>query len=341
MPPTPVNILLAEDNPGDVRLVSELLRTGATGLYRLTQVGRLSELAKAISITEFDILLLDLLLPDSGCPTVKGLLAVQSLNIMLPIVVLTGLSDHDFALSAVQRGIQDYLVKGSYTDTQLWTAIEYGIERKRAELRLAHMALYDGLTGVANRTLFLDRLQQSVTRLKRGSLDGFIVMALDLDHFKAINDTYGHPAGDSILKTAGERLERCMRRSDTVGRLGGDEFGLLLEGITSEEGARIAVMKILAAMDAPLALNGQELTVLVSVGIARCPAHGTNAAHLMEYADQAMYQAKRSSSRYALYQPDCTANRSDVSLQQPIGLKRIKPIVLAEPPEDITLIPAA
>jgi diguanylate cyclase len=291
--PRPVNILLAEDNPGDARLVHEMLSASATRAYQITQVTRLSELAEALELSQFDILLLDLSLPDSGCPTLDGLLGVQALSPALPIVILTGLDDEQFALCSMQRGIQDYLVKGHCTDAQLWAAIQHGIERKRAELRLARMAMYDVLTGIANRALFFDRLEQAINRVQRGTLDGFALMELDIDRFKALNDTFGHPTGDNVLKTVGERLEHCMRRSDTVGRLGGDEFGMLVEGVTSESGASITMTKCLTALDSPFALNGQEFKVAVSIGVARCPVDGTTAAQLMAYADAAMYRSKR------------------------------------------------
>lgn len=295
----PINILLVEDNPGDARLVQEMLRTDASAPFHVTQVGRLSELIDALAVGTYDILLLDLGLPDAGCASTDGLLSLQVLNPSLPIVILTGLDDEDFALSAVQRGIQDYLVKGDHTGKHLWASIRYGIERKATELRLARMALYDPVTGLANSTLFLDRLQKAARSVERGMLDGFSLIEIDIDNFATLNLTQGPSTGDNLLKLVAARLEHGVRRTDTVGRLGQSEFGVIVEDIEGD-----TTQTVLTKFRLPVVLDNQEFQILWSVGLARCPQHGLAAAQLLAHADQEKFRAKQSAATLTLQNID-------------------------------------
>jgi diguanylate cyclase (GGDEF)-like protein len=173
------------------------------------------------------------------------------------------------------------------------------IERKRAEEKIKHQAYYDALTDLPNRILFLDRLQKTIPMAQRDgkSLASIIV---DLDHFKDINDTFGHPRGDMILKQVGLRLRDLLREADTVARFAGDEFGILLWGANQEGAVRIA-QKILKALEEPFAVEGLPLAVEASLGIALYPDHGDNADSLIQRADVAMYIAKESGSGYFVY----------------------------------------
>jgi diguanylate cyclase (GGDEF)-like protein len=172
-------------------------------------------------------------------------------------------------------------------------------ERKQAERRLEQMAHYDALTGLPNRVLFNDRMEQALRLAAREQRPGALFV-MDLDGFKAVNDRLGHEAGDLVLAEVSERLRHVLRASDTAARLGGDEFAILLPH-TDEEGAMTVAAKILAALAVPLDLNGQAARIGGSVGIALFPAHGDEAAALMRHADLAMYWAKRAQRGYALY----------------------------------------
>jgi len=164
-------------------------------------------------------------------------------------------------------------------------------ERKRAEEQLARLAQFDALTGLPNRNLFRDRLGQAIARAHR---EGWVtaVAFVDLDRFKEINDTLGHGAGDAVLREVGERLRACLREGDTVARLGGDEFTVVLEDVGSLEEAAAVARKMLAAFEAPVALEGKDLFVSGSIGLAAYPEHGSGAEALLQHADTAMYHAK-------------------------------------------------
>ena len=170
------------------------------------------------------------------------------------------------------------------------------IERKRTHSRLEFLAQYDQLTELPNRALFLDRLRSSLHRAQRDSLR-LAVIYLDMDNFKYINDTFGHTAGDHLLREVAHRLRQCVRESDTVGRLGGDEFAVLLDHIGRLEDATLVAEKILASLSAPYLLEGEMLISAPSLGIALYPEHGQSDLHLVRHADEAMYVAKRSGGK--------------------------------------------
>ncbi|MDR3479334.1 MAG: PAS domain S-box protein [Burkholderiaceae bacterium] len=166
-------------------------------------------------------------------------------------------------------------------------------KQKNTEVQIHHLAYYDGLTDLPNRTLFSDRLQQALATAKRDKLR-LALMFLDLDKFKPINDTLGHHVGDMLLVEAAKRMRECVRESDTVARLGGDEFGVLLPVIKSKEDAMLVAEKIREALNQPFFLVGQKLNISSSAGIAVYPDHGDDEEQMLRNADIAMYFAKES-----------------------------------------------
>lgn len=177
-------------------------------------------------------------------------------------------------------------------------------ERKEAEEKMQHMARYDQLTDLPNRSMVDDRLQQALAAAKRDKTQ-MALMFIDLDNFKPINDTLGHDAGDMVLKEAAKRMQSCIRESDTVGRIGGDEFVVLLTTVDSDQDAALVAEKIRHALTQPIALLGQHLHISSSIGVAIYPEHGTDGKTLVKNADTAMYYAKeggRNSVR--LFEPE-------------------------------------
>jgi diguanylate cyclase (GGDEF)-like protein/PAS domain S-box-containing protein len=164
-------------------------------------------------------------------------------------------------------------------------------ERKQVEETIRRLAYYDALTGLPNRTLFGDRLTVAVARARRNR-GRLAVMLLDLDHFKDVNDTLGHPVGDQLLQAVGERLTGLLRRSDTVCRMGGDEFLVLLEGISEMEDVAKVAEAILKHLREPVVVKKHELQVTTSLGIAVYPEDGEDGDKLIRNADIAMYRAK-------------------------------------------------
>ena len=164
-------------------------------------------------------------------------------------------------------------------------------ERTRAEQEIHQLANYDILTGLPNRNLLHDRLQQAIIQAGR-SQNSVGVLFLDLDRFKGINDSLGHRAGDQLLRTVAERLRVCVRESDTLSRIGGDEFVIILSMVSDEDGISSAATKVLGIISEPFVIEGQELYLTASIGIAVYPNDGSDVQTLLKHADLAMYQAK-------------------------------------------------
>lgn len=174
-------------------------------------------------------------------------------------------------------------------------------ERRAAEERIRHLANHDMLTGLPNRRLLEDRLGQALLAAKRNS-GQVAVQFIDLDHFKLINDRLGHRIGDLLLQVVAQRLQGMLREMDTVSRIGGDEFVLVLPDIESAQAAGDIADRILEALRQPYVLEGHLMRVTPSIGISLYPAHGNNAEILINRADAAMYRAKRMGRKnYRLY----------------------------------------
>ena len=172
-------------------------------------------------------------------------------------------------------------------------------ERKLVEERIQRMAHHDSLTGLPNRLLFNDRLGQAISVAKRDS-GQFALLYLDLDKFKPVNDALGHTAGDQLLQGVAARIRRQVRESDTVARVGGDEFIVILSDLANREHAETVANKIIAALSTPFQLESQKQCVDIgtSIGIAIYPIDGRDADALVNAADAAMYSAKQAGSRF-------------------------------------------
>lgn len=286
-----ISVLHVEDNAGDIRLVRELLKEVDYYHFEWQYAATLKQAIEKSQQSLFDILLLDLSLPDSnGFNTLDALLNITSDK---PIVILTGRSDEELALKAVEKGAQDYLLKGNLDGDLMARSIRYALDRKKTELQLSAMAKYDALTGLANRNLFQDRLQQALLRAKRSS-EHVALLFLDLDHFKRVNDSFGHDIGDLLLIQVADRLRECVRAPDTVARLGGDEFTIILEGVQNKESVSIITEKISRVISEPFYLGEYEIFTSASVGITLYEGDAlVGSQTLLKQCDLAMYSAKR------------------------------------------------
>lgn len=166
------------------------------------------------------------------------------------------------------------------------------ISRQQLHERLQHMAQFDQLTGLPNRLLLQERLLTALEQARVGKRR-LAVLYLDLDKFKHVNDTFGHTAGDQLLQEVARRLTQCVRESDTVARIGGDEFIVLLERISKDEDAAVVATKILSSLNEPMQLGDVKWPIMPSIGIAHYPEDATDLAQLFRRADEAMYQAKK------------------------------------------------
>ena len=163
--------------------------------------------------------------------------------------------------------------------------------RKETEARILHLAHHDPLTDLPNRTLLYDRLKQALAQAKRHGR-GVGVLFVDLDHFKSINDSLGHETGDALLKIVADRLVRCVRGTDTIARLSGDEFTVVLQDLSREQDTGHVAQKVLEAVCLPATVGNQTIPVTASVGIALYPLDATDPDALIAQADRAMYRAK-------------------------------------------------
>jgi diguanylate cyclase (GGDEF)-like protein len=294
--PTSPPLLLVEDDLAQARMIEGMLRTGG-GSFDVVHVERLAEAKQFVRESRVACVLLDLTLADSRA--LDGLVDMRNVAPEIPIVVVTADDDESRAIKAVQAGAQDYLIKGRMDAEHLYRSVMYAIERKRGELMLAHQALHDPLTGLPNRTLFVDRLTLALAQSARRSTS-VAVLFLDLNDFKVVNDRFGHAAGDAVLRAVAGRLLSSMRPGDTVARFGGDEFTVLSPEISRDEDAKTIATRLTQAMAAPFQVADGEVTLSTSVGIALARGIDKKADTVIQSADQAMYRAKQRSNAYEL-----------------------------------------
>ena len=286
---TVTKILLVEDSGDDAEFLRQCLGRGNSRSVDITRAGLLADAVTALRQDRFDVVLLDLHLPDaSGIDCVEK---IQRADPHVPVVVLSGQGDEDYAVEILNRGVQDYLVKWEGDGRVILRAIRYAIERKRSEAKLHYLARYDSLTGIPNRQHLREQLEHATTRaIRRQQQMGLLF--LDLDRFKAVNDTLGHELGDELLRAVVERLKGSVRQGDTVARLGGDEFAVLLEDVSGPLEIEPIARSIVSRFQEPFQLGGRQLSVTASVGITLYPTDNTDPMALLNNADIAMYQAK-------------------------------------------------
>ncbi|WP_236018974.1 putative bifunctional diguanylate cyclase/phosphodiesterase [Geomonas propionica] len=207
-------------------------------------------------------------------------------------------------------------------------------ERKRLEQVIKHQAQHDPLTDLPNRKLFLDFLALELAQARRNRKN-LAVLFLDLDHFKQINDTLGHAAGDLLLQSVAQRLKACVRESDTVARIGGDEFNVLMPDLAQADDVGTVVSKIMGVFQAPFRLEGIEVKVGTSVGISMFPADGDSSEELLQKADGAMYAAKQNQGNsYLFYNSEInarTVNRQNLERQLRLAVARGELELLYQP----------
>jgi len=301
----PLKLLLIEDNPGDATLIRAMLHQTRVKHLHLIHVESLGAAIARLNDDTYSAVITDLNLPDaSGVETLHRLLEVSP---DIPIIVLTHCDDDPVAAEMVKLGAQDYLIKGHSDGALILKTIRYAIERKLVAQHLAYLSHYDKLTGLANRELFHDRLTHAIARAERnGNLVALLL--LDLDRFKAINDTLGHVIGDELLIAVANRLMTCVRKVDTIARLGGDEFTIVLEEVAAEFDAELVCRKIIKALEVPIEINGQEIYATTSIGVTFFPSDATDVTGLIRNADAAMYRAKdEGRNKFQMFTADLNA----------------------------------
>ncbi len=247
--------------------------------------------------SNYDLILLDLQMPVLDGIGVMQCLKQNHENDFLPVMVVTAYTS--LKNRALSIGALDVLIKPYNLEEMLLRV------RNALNIRLAYkslnrhveqhksMAMHDPLTGLPNRNLILDRIKTAVQYAMR-TAKLVAVLYIDLDGFKAVNDTFGHAHGDTLLKLVASRLCNSARQTDTVGRIGGDEFVMVLSEVRTVEEASIPARKIIQALVAPFRVREESLIIGASIGIAVFPQHANSAEDLLEHADKALYRVKRS-----------------------------------------------
>ncbi len=307
--PGAVQVLVVDDDSTMAGTLVEIFTTRGLTAVGVTSAGaaivRERELHPAVVVC------------DQRLPDMSGLDLCSAIRTMDPdvsLILLTGYASLDSAIAAVGH-IDQYLTKPVPVD-DLVESVEAGVARSEQRVReraaaeelrikledeLRRQASHDTLTGLANRALFSDRAQHALERRGRGEL---VVCFFDLDDFKDVNDSYGHGAGDDLLRVIGQRLRDCVRPADTVARFGGDEFALLLED-TQLPGALDVIDRLYAEVSTPIRLgNDEEVVVHLSVGMTMVSGRDVTADELLAEADAAMYAAKAlGKNRYEIFDP--------------------------------------
>ncbi len=286
-------ILLIEDDPADALLIKIYLEKAQASAFQLDNADRLSTGISKLSQGSYQAVLLDLSLPDShGLDT---FIRLQPYTPHTPVLILTGHDDQELAFIAVREGAQDYLIKGQISGAILERALRYAVERQRLMENLLTNALTDQLTGLYNRRAFLTLAERQIRIAHRAGRE-LLLLFLDLDRFKEINDTFGHHTGDLALQDIAEVLRQTYRESDIVARLGGDEFVILAIEATVEALAPM-IVRLQNNLLAYEAGESRPYQLSFSIGYAIYqPSRPCSIAELMKQADANMYQQKRNKS---------------------------------------------
>ncbi|MEM7025876.1 MAG: EAL domain-containing protein [Pseudomonadota bacterium] len=302
----PVRVLLVDDREADYWHARDLLDAAPQARFTIDWVRDLRTGLARLAPSAFDVCLLEQALPDGdGLEIVR---AAPSRGCDAPIIMLTGRGSLELDFEAMQIGVADYLDKSRIDAVQLERTIRYAIRRREMGRRLSRLAQHDELTGLANRSLFNDRLERALAWARRHERST-AVMVLDLNGFKMVNDRLGHGAGDRLLKIMGMRLRDRLRETDTVARLGGDEFALVVENLTKPEHAGLVARKLLDGIAPPATIDGQEVSVTASLGVALYPQDGRHGAALLREADRAMYRAKAEGGNLCRFSSDHVEQR--------------------------------
>jgi diguanylate cyclase (GGDEF)-like protein len=288
MPSQQIQILLVEGNPIDARRLAQMLRTGGAINFRLRRAHKLRQAKRHLENGRADVALIDLSLPDAQGLDI--LIEAQQAAPRVPFIALSASADDSLAAQALQLGAQDFLVKSEINPGQLARALSFAIARQQAQLHLRSLSFMDELTGLHNRRGFVSLAEQHLKLTARQGVRSTLTF-IDVDNLKYVNDNFGHREGDYALQQIAGLLRECFRQSEFIGRLGGDEFCVLLSH--TSEMAELLVRERLSHLLARNNQNSRRVYALsVSLGIVDVEGHH-DLAHQISRADALMYEHKR------------------------------------------------
>lgn len=325
-------ILVVDDDRGTRFAMRKVLEKDG---YRVDEVANGEQALMYCERFMPDLVLMDAIMP--GMDGFTACSAIQSLPCgkYVPVLVITALNDDVSIDQAFSAGAMDYISK-PVNFSVLRKRIARLLQASRSEQYVRELAYNDSLTGLPNRTMFTDVLKEMIA-----ACDDEIMVAvlfLDLDRFKLVNDTFGHDAGDLLLKVVAERLQGCIRRGDIVSRFGGDEFTIALDRVKAYAEVENIAIKIHQTLSRPFVFLGKEMHVSTSIGIAMCPHDGDDIGALLKNADIAMYRAKEQGGRFQFYEKKMEADIAGrLGMENDLrgALERNEMMVFYQPQEDL------
>ena len=296
-------VVLADDDPSIRLMVRHVLESED---FDIVEAADGLEAIKAVEKHHPALILLDAVMPG-----IDGFTTCQQIkdngHTDIPVMMITGLDDDASVERAYEVGAIDFITKPIK-----WAVLKHRVKsvvaKVIAERKVQLLAYRDTLTNLPNRLLFADRLEQAVIRAER-SRSSMALMLVDIDDFKLVNDSFGHEAGDKLIKAVGLLISRSLRRADTIARLGGDEFAVIIEGIDSHEDAISIADNLTTILEHNVRLDDQETYTSASIGISVYPDDGKDARTLLKNADTAMFRAKESGRHcFQFYKPEMSVN---------------------------------
>ncbi|MDH3342540.1 MAG: EAL domain-containing protein [Gammaproteobacteria bacterium] len=296
-------VVLADDDPSIRLMVRHVLESEN---YEIIEAEDGLDAIKEVEKQHPALVLLDAVMPGlDGFTTCQQLKERGHADV--PVIMLTGLDDEASVERAYEVGAIDYITKPIK-----WAVLKHRvrsiIKTVMAERKIQRLEYRDALTQLPNRLLFNDRLEQAIVRAERHR-ESIALLVVDIDDFKLVNDSFGHEAGDKLIKAVGDLLSKSMRRADTVARLGGDEFAIIIENVNGEDDAFSIADNVTTILEHNVRLDNQETFTSASVGIAMFPDDGADASTLLKNADTAMFRAKEQGRRcFQFYKAEMSVN---------------------------------
>lgn len=288
---TPLRGLIVEDDSYHYMYLKQLLERAMPNRVVVEWTKDAPTAITRLKAEGFDFCLLDFLLQDGDARLVLEHSDPAALD--TAFIVVSAHEDRAFVNDALRWGADDYLIKGNFNAAELERAVQFSLYRKQKERALRQKALYDPLTGLANRSLLLDRLEEIRKYAKRNH-GSFAVAMIDIDRLKQVNDSFGHEAGDLLIRAVSAAVSSALRESDVVARVGGDELIAVLRDIHDRDGlAQVCTTLIEAVRRERLFIRGQPLAPSCSIGAALFPNAAADLTSLLHQADRAMYDIKR------------------------------------------------
>lgn len=327
-------LLIVEDDLTDMALYKRMFASDAKlqALFqKVVYATNFQEARACIDLQKPDCCLMDFQLPEGRAT--DFIQTLQGEGIRFPIVISTGVGNERLVVELMQLGVQDYLTKDDLSAPVLARTLRNAMTTFQLESELYHRAHYDGLTGLANRVTFIARLREAVEQARRYQRR-LCLLYIDIDHFKQVNDDYGHEWGDVLLSQVAARLRACIRQTDVAARLGGDEFVLLLLEADVNQGLSVAE-KLFAAMAEPISHGVEDLCVSLSIGVADFPASASDEKELVAHADVALYKAKaRGRAQFATF-----SQEDVIAWRERKLLKKILPEAIAKGDLSLRYVP--